>query len=107
VPAVNHLLAYNHALVHSHLLVVEQAFNLLTSTVEMVYRADHDIVPIIDIANMEARRPEITQQLMTAASEIGFFRVKGEICSAFWCRQTLALLNSDVLESMAANNSHD
>ncbi len=28
---------------------------------------------------MEARRPEITQQLMTAASEIGFFRVKGEI----------------------------
>ncbi|KAL0046651.1 hypothetical protein WJX82_006114 [Trebouxia sp. C0006] len=26
---------------------------------------------------METRRPEITQQLMTAASEIGFFRVKG------------------------------
>ncbi len=77
----------------------------------MVCRADHDIVPIIDIANMEARRPEITQQLMTAASEIGFFRVKGEIwqcvlVSADSCTPE-HLFVCDLLKSTTANKSHD
>lgn len=77
----------------------------------MVCRADHDIVPIIDIANMEARRPEITQQLMTAASEIGFFRVKGKIwqrvlVSADSCNLEHLFL-CDLLESMKTNNSHN
>ena len=36
-----------------------------------------DPVATIDLSDFEARRKEITEQLMAAASDIGFFRVKG------------------------------
>ena len=36
-----------------------------------------DPVATIDLSEFDARKPEIVQQLMAAASDIGFFRVKG------------------------------
>ena len=36
-----------------------------------------DPVATIDISNFAARKSEITQELMTAASDIGFFRIRG------------------------------
>lgn len=36
-----------------------------------------DPVATIDLSDFDARKPEITRQLMAAASDIGFFRVKG------------------------------
>lgn len=36
-----------------------------------------DPVVTIDLSNFAARKPDITKQLMAAASDIGFFRIKG------------------------------
>ena len=37
----------------------------------------HDPVETIDLSEFAARKPQITMELMAAASDIGFFRVKG------------------------------
>ncbi|KAL0034940.1 hypothetical protein WJX79_001693 [Trebouxia sp. C0005] len=36
-----------------------------------------DPIATVDLTDFQARKPEITKQLMAAASDIGFFRVKG------------------------------
>ena len=38
-----------------------------------------DPVATIDLTDFHARKPEITMELMAAASDIGFFRVKGAL----------------------------
>ena len=54
-----------------------------------------DPVAMIDLVDFEARKEEITKQLMAAASDIGFFRVKGLLASCFLVhRGSQALHNS-------------
>lgn len=48
-----------------------------------------DPVATIDLSNFQTRKAEITQQLMTAASDIGFFRVKG-MSPFHWNHDTMA-----------------
>lgn len=38
-----------------------------------------DPVATIDISNFAARKSDITKEVMTAASDIGFFRVRGSV----------------------------
>ncbi len=54
-----------------------------------------DPVATIDLTDFQARKPEITMELMAAASDIGFFRVKGALRGVQRkCTAQLVLLHS-------------
>ena len=60
-----------------------------------------DPVATIDISNFAARKPEVTQEIMTAASDIGFFRIRG----VFMRHAVTALPSRSLTSTHALTNS--
>lgn len=60
-----------------------------------------DPIATVDLTDFQARKPEITKQLMAAASDIGFFRVKGALlgCNANMTRLSLPIFRIYLLHS--------